>query len=1293
MRFSLFSSKALVPVFLTLLAIAVPSAFAQQGSQGTVTVTVLDSTERVIQGADLVLTDVLTNTVRHAETQDAGNYTFVNLNIGNYKLSIAKTGFETLVYKVEVQAARVTDIKAELKVGAAQQIVEVVGLAAPLVETTSSAIATTIDTKLIEDLPLGTRDLTALSHLVPGYTGIGNSRTGTWNGLPVIAQGNNIDGVMGSASRMKFSGNAQSAVTPRLENIAEMTVQTDQMDLNQGFGQASMQLNYVTRRGSNSFHGRVYEDFRSSALNAGPWSGSRKPKNHQNELGGSVGGPILKDKLFFFGSFSTMKIPGAAQYSNLFMTDSAQSGIFSYVDSNNMTQTVNLFNLAQTYNTSHGASLATSVNAQIATELGNINGTLKNGSIDTSLASSGSPNLNMLRWNQLSPSTYYYPTFRIDYNVSSRNRINLAYNQTWSDRPGINQGLWPGDGLQAGEKDNNYTVSLGVETTIKPTLINQFRAGFLYYVRRESYNAPGTYKTATFVNWNYTGVANKDWRYPGFMSGANYYTPITPYYPVLSMNDTLSWIKGKHSIAFGFNWYREQDHYWNGPLGYPNVDLGLVVGDPALNAFTTADFPNATQTQFTEAKQLYAILAGRIADVNGQTAYDKSTGNYFKPLQTAAYNLDELQKAWGLFVQDSYKLKPNLTLNYGLRWDFTGDNHDLTGAYHGATPDTIYGPSGIGNLFKPGTLTGNMNPLLYARPHQYAAWNKSPQPFLGFAWSPRSEGGFWKKLTGDDALVVRGSYAIRRFTEPQQYFWDQASDVGAFFYQTFKYQGVSGGAPGTFDPGSLQLGDTFDYTKFNLSPTQYMKSEPISDFALVPGGVGVYGMDPHIAQPYSQSWTLGIQRQLGRATALEIRYNGNHTIHQWLNRNVNEVNVFENGFLTEFKAAANNLAIYTAANPNCASAGTCSFANNGLSGQVPLPVMQAGFAAGDFTNTTFTNWLQTGQVGSLAYNLAGGSGPNSPNGGYGNGQYFCNLVGANFSGPCGTQGFSTAGTLPINFFQVNPFQAGNAVGYMTAAGYSNYHALQLDLRQQTRHGLQFDANYTWAHNLGVVSNDGAGTAQNWQGNLPLYTNRSLRLNYGPTTFDMRHVLHINASYDLPFGRGRMFGIQNSALNHVIGGWTISTIYQFQTGAPFVLNGGNMTFNDFGDGGVVLNGVTAGQLQNSVGIRHTASGTYAVDPTLLGKVQSNATPGVFGGIVYLHGPHQTQADIAISKAFSITERVRFKFQTEMLNAFNHPFFAMPDGNVADGPGAFGTTYGPSSPTYDPRRIEFRANIEF
>src|SRR5579864_6580538 len=309
MKFAKRFTAHLVTVLAAFLVMGVPAAHAQHGSEGTVTVTVLDVSGSVVQSAQLELRDLTTNDLRKAETQPSGTYTFSNLSLGKYQLRVTKTGFQTQVYDdVVVQAAQTTDIKAPLTVGAVNETVEVSGGAAPLVETTANSIGTTVDLKQIEDLPIQGRDLTQLANIVPGYSG-------TWDGLPSIAQGNNIDGVIGSTSRMKFGGNAEPNVMPRLENIQEMTVQTEQLNLDQGFGQANMQINFVTRRGSNAFHGRVYEDFRNAALNANSWlndnAGLRKNPLIQNEFGGSVGGPIIKDKLFFFGTFAMGKQPGS----------------------------------------------------------------------------------------------------------------------------------------------------------------------------------------------------------------------------------------------------------------------------------------------------------------------------------------------------------------------------------------------------------------------------------------------------------------------------------------------------------------------------------------------------------------------------------------------------------------------------------------------------------------------------------------------------------------------------------------------------------------------------------------------------------------------------------------------------------------------------------------------------------------------------------------------------------------------------------------------------------------------
>jgi hypothetical protein len=1292
---------------LLFLNFAIAPGQAQNGSQGTINVSVLDSTGAVVAGAEMQLRDASTNDLRSAVTPERGVYTFVNLPIGTYKLTVSKPGFDTAsLDAVRAQAAQVTDLTVTLKIGVTTQVVEIHEESAPLIDTTSSAISTTIDMKQIEDLPIIGRDLTSLSYIVPGYTG-------AFSGLPSIAEGNNIDGIIGSPSRMKFTGNSQAIVSPRLEDIQEMTVQTDQLDLGSGYGQANMQINYVTRRGSNSYHGRVYEDFRNAALDANTWvnNATLQPKNPLilNDFGGSVGGPILKDKLFFFGSFAMSKQPGGYTSTNWLLAQATQTGNFTFTGTDGAAHTVNVLQIANGFS----PALPGTVNSVVATQLQAINGALQFGTV----SANGNTNLQTLSWLQPSPTTFYYPTVRVDYNISPKFRVNFALNETKYRQPAAAAAYLPGPDFSkeaASNDSRNYTAAFGFDWTISPTLINQFHGGILYNYSGFSYDAPKTYVTGSIVNWNYFNVP---YPYGGNMSAQQFNLPISTYYPLFNASDTLSWQHSAHMMSFGFSFYREQDHYWNAPAGIPSYNLGLATGDPAINAFTSSpQLATAPSSALSEAEQLYAILAGRISGVAGQFAYDPKTGQYQSGI--GAYNLDELSKAWGVFFQDSYRIKPTLTLNYGLRWDFTGDNHDLTGAYHSALPADVFGPSGVGNLFNPGSLKGTNDPVLAARSHQYAPWNVSPQPAIGIAWNPQTQDGLLGKVTGGGRTVIRAGFSLRRFTEPYQYFWDDASDYGSFFYQNFNLNASNTGATGTFAPGSLSLGNTLP--AYQLSPTAYEKVAHQSEFTFL-NSVPTNGMDPHIQQPYTQSWNLGIQRSLGRNSALEVRYIGSRTVHQWVSQDINEVNIFAGlpgnpTFLQQFQSAQANLKICML-NPACSA--NPSFGNQGLPGQVTLPIFDAAFKGepggvgtfADYSNGQFITALNNGAAGSLASTLTTTSGTTN---------YFCNLAGASFAPCVNNVGFPAndpGAGYPINFFQANPYGSGGQVGlgsgftggYMSAVGWSNYNGMQVDFRQRPWHGLQFDANYTWSHTLGTA------TANQWQGVINQFTARDLRRSYGPTLFDLRHVVHVNATYDLPLGKGKQFLNRSGPVDKVAGGWTIGTIATFHTGYPFQLLGGFNTFNDYGDGGVVLNNVTVSQLQKSIGVYPaTCSGTGCttgyvnfINPKYLASsagggantafISPNKTPGAIGATPYLYGPHFTNFDIAITKSISITERIKFRFQSEFLNAFNHPNFGSypPPPNLTIQNSGFGQVGMEQNQNFInlARVIELRANIDF
>jgi hypothetical protein len=1263
---------------LLLCLCLVPTAWAQQ-TGGAVSVIVVDASGAPVPGATLTLTDLATNDTRTAVSQEAGNYTFVNLNFGRHKLTVSLQGFATQSYDVVVQSARTTDLKATLKVGGVAETVEVSGGVAPIVETSTNAINTTIDLKQIEDLPLAGRNIAQLSQLTAGYNG-------TWNGLPSFAQSNSVDGTIGNTNRWRYQtlNSAQNtAVTPRLENIAEMVVSADQIDMNQGFGSSSMTITYITRRGTNSFNGRLYEGFRAQFLDANNWGSSVKPKYHRNDFGLSGGGPIIRDKLFFFASMAALDIPGGARRTQTYLSDDAKQGVFTYANG----AKANLFSIFAAANAANGTAFpasASQINQLTSARIAAVDGYRQNaGVLSASAEQPADPNLRQWEWQRLNSNRTYYPTFRVDSNLSQNWRLNVSYNQTKFNAPNALADHWPGDGRGAANISNNASTSVGVQTILSPNLINDVKGGWLYTAQSFGINGSNGFYTSPIINYNYGNYND------------NYELPNSRKQPVFSVSDTMTWTKGSHTLRFGGNWYREVNQYWDPPEGYTIIGLGLVEGDPAREVLTqqairTAAGPGAplpTDAEWANARALYAMLSGRISGFTGRHAYLPDTGGYATGSTpdkngVAFSTLDELLISWGLFAQDSWRLKPNLTVNMGLRWDFVSPDKDRTGKYHSLTPQDVFGPTGVGELFKPGaqSLTGTLDPVYTAREASYGHWNVTPQPSFGIAWTPRSDASFLEKMLGGDKSVIRASYSFRRFTMPQQFVWDFGSSFANSFYQNFSASPSVSNDLGRFRPGSIALGQPGYLPQsctatpsapacYLYSPAQYAQVAHMKESTFV-SNFSVAGMKTDIRMPYASSWTVGIQRDLGGRRALEVRYNGNVTRNQWLAHNINEVNIFENGFLDEFKNAQTNLAINQAA-------GVTSFANRGLPGQVNLPILTAtGIAV---NNAAAINNLLNGQAGSLANTLAN------------NRDFFCRMVGTTFE-PCGTSYGAGAG-YPINFWRANPFASGTTTGnasYLDDSGYSNYNGLQVEFRQRQWHGMSMNANYTLSKTYGVA------VATDFAAGYTQFTLRDPLSSEAPLPTDRRHVVHVSGTYDLPFGSGRQW-LQNGVLEKIAGGWTVSTIVTFQTGTPFRITGNNNTFNNLRDGGLVLNGITPKDIQDRVGLYFDNAGlAYYLPPDWINQVKANGTiasnnvPGTWGEIFYLHGPYQTFTDIGISKALNITNRVRFKFQTEMLNAFNHPTFAQGTGNsVALTNAAFGR----ANQIATSRRIEFRGNLEF
>jgi hypothetical protein len=448
--------------------------------------------------------------------------------------------------------------------------------------------------------------------------------------------------------------------------------------------------------------------------------------------------------------------------------------------------------------------------------------------------------------------------------------------------------------------------------------------------------------------------------------------------------------------------------------------------------------------------------------------------------------------------------------------------------------------------------------------------------------------------------------------------------------------------------GSVNFSDPALPTR---APVTIDPSYPNPAFPLaVQSGQTVSDYNPNIKPEYVSSWNLGFQRELDRNTVIEFRYVGNHGTDLWRSVNLNEVNVVENGFLSQFNSAANNLAIARAITPT-----SNNFSNQGLPGQVAVPIITIG--TGLTNDQTTATRLAQGQAGAEANVIATSA------------TFMNNLVKAGY---------------PANLFQVNPLNGGNA-NMMTNGSSSTYNSGQIEVRRRLSGGLQVQGSYAFSKSLANTTN---------------FSLRDIGGEKGPTGFDIRNGFKFTWIYQLPFGPGRPFASSShGVVAKAIGGWQLTGVGRLQSGTPVLFGSGRMTFNQ-NDSGVVLHNITAKQLQNMMGIYKTSnvSANGAVTGTvwylpqsivqntlaafqLSGTLDPNApyigpaqTAGQEGDRIFLYGPWISKWDVSMVKTTQIRERMNLEVRVQALNVFNFTNFELPNGTAGNTVLSIGNTFG-------------------
>ena len=1256
-----------------VLAVSVSAQITTTGIRGIVR----DPNGAVVPKVTVEVTDNSTGVKQTTLSSSDGNFLFPNLQFGSYKLTAAATGFKTaLIASVTVESGRTTDVAVDLEVGTTAETVQVTTNEEQL-NTTTNEVGATISNQLVQNLPFAGRDSLGFAGLIAGNSRSSSQRNSTYNGLPNASLNITVDGMNNNSQRFKSGGTSFFSFAPaRIDAIEEVSVSTTGLGADAG-GEGAMQIRMTTRRGTDQYHGKALYQGENEWLNANGFFRNMQglPRNRvrSHNAVGAIGGPLFhfipmfKNKLFFFAYYEIQPNPTTQTLTQAVLTSAAQQGNYTYIGTDGVKRTVNL--LTQV------TGFTGTVDPTIASILGKINAS-QAGTTLVPISGIAPEFMQNMQWSQSLSTTQHFPTARLDYQI----KPTLAWHGTWNLRssdftkgtvsyPNSPYDFVGPNGTNIHSSATPYVATSSVDWTIKQNIINSATFG----VQGNGENF--------FINANphrFEDQGNRIINTPLINPWIPNVATDVRNNPVYQFTDNVNWVRGRHTLTLGGTLLKTSFYsHTYGTAGVPQYNLGIAASDPIVTPLRNA-LPNISTSgnDLANAQNLYALLTGRITSVTVATQVDEATHKY---LQFAETMQRYAFTTFGVYAQDSFRIRPDLTLNFGLRWQFDGDIHSGNDLLSQPSGDNFFGPST--GLFQPGVLNGNLNPAFVLAIHPYGRDYMNPAPNFGFAWNPSGDrGGWFGKLLGDRKTVVRGGYSITFYNEGLNSISNSLS-----------------GGRGLTQSGTAANGIDFASGSLNLrSPAPTIKVFPQTfGFPIFQNAfsapVGGSYIDPNLVSPYVQNWSFGIQRQLTNNVTLEVRYVGNKATHMWHRQNLQEVNIFENGFLNEFIQAKKNLDI------NIANGKGNTFINNSLLGQTALPIFQAAFAvipgqvaltnAQTFGNTTFIQNLNQGVAGTLAQTLAT------------NPTYFCRLVG-NKVNSCATSTtpFTAPGPFPINLFQSNPYLS--SLTLQTSNGDNNYHGLQIDVKHRLSNGLNLGANYVWSKATGDLLNE-TDQAAGYQ----WFTIRDARLNHGPSPFDRRHVFNAYWTYDLPFGKGKRWLSSSGLLDRVVGGWTIGGRETIGSGNPFLLNGGRNTHNNQSQSGVVFGGgLSADQLQRALS---TVSGSFS-NTALIADVGSIATvnpvtrvstanqslygpastPGQFAGFVYLRNTPLYILDMSLNKEIPITERVRFTMRLVALNFLNHPFFdianSSPTGNT------FGQITGVSNST---RTMQFRASIDW
>jgi Carboxypeptidase regulatory-like domain len=1282
-----------------LLCLMMLLAFGSEARPQTGTTSIVgevsDPQGKLVTGGKVTVTDAASGVTRETTTDALGHYQFLALPPGTYSVRAEFQGFRSaLTDKVEALVSVTQTVNIRLEIGSMSETVTVSGEAIAPINTVDATLGNAFDSKQILALPFEGRDAAAVLSLQPGVAYIPantqnagfDTRNGAVNGGRSDQANITLDGVDNNTQTQGLP--FQGAVRSTLDSIEEFRVTTGGINADEGRSSGG-QVTLVTKSGTNSYHGSAYIQDRSNIGLANEWFNKHTellndepnvPGTLERKVyGAALGGPIKKDRLFFFGTYEASRQNESTTINRNVPGLTLRAGEVAYPNVNGTVTTLTSAQLKLIDPNCTGNGTCPLGNGPDPAAVAVFNQyPLPN---STSCPNNDGFNISCFTFSAAQPQHLNTSIAKLDYNLNRSGTHRLFLRGNYQDDAAAQAPEFPGDVPNTTQRTTSRALAAGYTAVLSSTLVNTFRYGF------------------TRQSFSQQGLANQPLVSFRFIDDLVPQTSTNSFQiPVHNWVDDLSWTRGKHTLQFGTNVRlinnirSDNASSFNNALINPLFLNTTPAGsggslDPAAFGFPAVD-PGNSSVYNNAAIDLVGLISQATANYN-LTKTGSTLG------QGVPVNRHFRSWEFDWYAQDVWHVTPSLTLTAGLRYTILEPPYETTGTqvapnfslnqYITDRATAAEQGQSVNDIIS-FDLSGQANGKKPYWPYDY----KDLGPRLAFAYAPHFTGnGILHAIFGDAGKSsLRGGFGIvyDHFGEGLVDTFDQNGAFGLTTSLTnaASIQTVDGGArftalnsiPVSSPDGQLLAPSPGG--SFPATPAVSTPSNPVQQIA--------FGLDDKLKTPYSELVDLAFTRELGGGVTLEVAYVGRFAHRLLEQRDLAQP--------ADIKDPKSGMDYFTAASMFSKD----FYAGTPIQNIKPIPFWEDLFPGA--TGQDISNPAVFGYCGA-------GTPPANPTATQSLYELFsCNIGPGTFGETNAINIFDTfcfpacaqlagqpAGGRPFNFYSPQY----TALYAWSTIGKSAYNALQATLRSPATHGVQFDFNYTFSKSLDSCSDaERVGTFGGLCAVINTFAPTQLR---GPSDFDTRHLINSNAVIQLPFGRGHRFGNSwNRAVDWALGGWELVGLGHWSSGLPFSVGDGFTFPTNFQLTGNATEGPSRAGTGTSFlgpnGDPFAFKQGPGADTNPFNSTNPNflfTLPGQSGARNNFRGAGIFDIDAGVNKSFRIREGVSLRLSAYAFNLTNSVNFDVVSiSSSLTTPATFGQY---SNTLGDARRFEFAARISF